>query len=219
MLIFDYWRHPECEINLNPGLIGGRSNNSPLTGVGRSQALKLAKRVDSLDEPYDIIFTSPAVRTKEMARVICHQIGYELEDIVIDDRLQELDQGEWEGGKKQEVYTRKQLAIINSNNLHFQPPGGESQLQVAFRMKEHIDECIETYAGKSKRFGICGHGMAIKCLFQIELGFSPTITYKMSLENTAWSTLVHEESMTYMTTFNDSGHLYQAHSTTCNKLF
>lgn len=50
--------------------------------------------------------------------------------IQLDDRLQELSQGEWEGKPRDEIYTPEMRQKMNYGQPDFRPPAGESQRQV-----------------------------------------------------------------------------------------
>ena len=109
MLELYFIRHAECEANTHPEIIGGRSNSSPLTANGKEQARKLYQRLNNIN--FDEIFCSPAVRAIETARI---GIG-SLEKIIITDKLQELDQGEWTGKVRKDTYTPETLEIISKD--------------------------------------------------------------------------------------------------------
>jgi len=93
--IIDYYliRHAECEINLQD-VVGGRTNNSPLTEKGIQQSKDLGKRLVALDLiPGNYGFSiesSPSVRTISTLLGAFEEPPY----FVVNPKLQELSQGE-----------------------------------------------------------------------------------------------------------------------------
>ena len=59
----------------------------PLDDRGRRDAPKMGKRLAKRDVEPDLILSSPARRALTTAEVIAKKLDYELEDIVLDDRL------------------------------------------------------------------------------------------------------------------------------------
>lgn len=59
----------------------------PLTGRGREDARRMGKRLAKLDFQPDLIWTSPAQRTVETARILAKKLDYRRKDIKIDPRL------------------------------------------------------------------------------------------------------------------------------------
>ena len=100
----------------------------------------------------------------DTSRHVGTQLGYSLDDVVKTPKLLELDQGEWEGKPRVEIYTPKVLAKINSNNWNFTPPSGESQRTVEERMLKWVNENLISRYLEEITTGIFTHGMAIKCL-------------------------------------------------------
>src|SRR6185503_1071723 len=125
-LTFYFIRHAESIKNTFPDVIGGRSGESPLTDNGRHQARVLGLNLQNIK--FDHIFTSPFSRAVETTKLVFPKNGWSAHD-----ELMELDQGQWQGQKRAEVYTDEQLAYMNSKGYFFTPPEGESQRQVEKR--------------------------------------------------------------------------------------
>jgi phosphohistidine phosphatase len=58
-----------------------------LADRGLKEAPKMGKRLDKRDVKPDLLLSSPALRALTTAQLIADEIGYEREDIVVDDRL------------------------------------------------------------------------------------------------------------------------------------
>ncbi len=206
MLTIDLFRHAECDLNKEEEFIGGRSNSSPLSARGEYQALLLAKRLKLEGVRYDLVRSSPAVRAVGTAEIACGQIGFDLDKIVLDPDLQELDQGEWEHRLRSEIYTPEAVAVINSNNWDFTPPGGESQRMVEERIYTPV-KVLECRWREGLNVGMFTHGMAIKCLLRKILDFSPKMTYKIALDNASLTRLTYTERGWHVLCINEAGHL------------
>ncbi len=213
MLDLYFIRHAECERNLEPHLIGGRSSDSPLSSLGKKQASLLGKRLASQGVSFQHVYSSTAVRCRETAVGAGSHLDYNLQDIVLLDELLELDQGQWEGQLRAEIYTPRMLAVINAQNWEFTPPGGESQRVVEERMLAFVQrKLMPLYQeGKSVTCGIFTHGVATKCLLRGIMGFNPQITYKIVLNNTAITRLQYDHRGWHLLSVNDTAHLLETH--------
>ncbi len=203
-----YIRHGQAASNLeNSERIGGRTNDSPLTFLGEEQAEFLGQRLFWEKIHFDEVYSSPAVRAYETAKKSCSVIGFPLERIVRVDALQELDQGEWEGRSRQELYTSEMLAQINSDNWNFCPPGGESQRQVEGRQIDWVKEHLLPRAQKEFTVALYGHGVAMACFLRGVLGSYPSLTYKIRHWNTGVTRLDYSPAGWHLLCVNDSAHL------------
>ena len=87
-------RHAESEMNHEGDLIGGRSNETPLSKKGMRQASLLGKRLKNSGIVWNEIYSSTARRAVETAIGVGEQVEYSLDDIVKTPELLELDQGD-----------------------------------------------------------------------------------------------------------------------------
>jgi len=132
-------RHAQSEMNLEAHLIGGRSNHVPLSPIGELQGSYLGKRFRNERVRFSRIYSSTAVRTQKTAHLTSHEIEFPVNKIILSEDLLELDQGDWEGQPRSEIYTSEMLAMINANNWEFTPPHGESQRMVEERMYSVVE--------------------------------------------------------------------------------
>jgi probable phosphoglycerate mutase len=89
-------RHGESEANVK-GLFAGSQDNSPLTEKGRRQALETANHVKSLGILIDQIVSSPLKRTMDTAVIVATELGYNVSEIKIEERITEYDMGIFSG--------------------------------------------------------------------------------------------------------------------------
>jgi probable phosphoglycerate mutase len=202
-------RHAESEMNTNSHLIGGRSNSTPLSDTGVYQANLLGKRLKQSEVVFNDVYSSSAKRTQETARNTGLHMGFSLDDVIVTPHLLELDQGNWEGKPREQVYTPKILHDINADNWKFSPPNGESQKDVEDRMLGWLEENVLSKYPEKRTIGIFTHGMAIKCLLRGIMNSSPSLTYKIHIDNTAITRLQYSESGWHIIAINDTAHLLE----------
>ena len=209
MLDLYFIRHAESAMNCEAHLIGGRSEGTPLSDKGKSQAQLLGKRFLLQGIKFHKIYSSPLLRSIDTARLVGEQIGYPGKELIISDDLIELSQGDWEGQPRTEIYTPETLARINADNWNFTPPKGESQIAVEQRMLRFVKNELLPLDQPNKNIICCifTHGVAIKCLLRGIMKFTPKITYRVWLDNAAVTRLQHTDHKWYVMNINDTGHL------------
>ena len=199
-------RHPEAKHNETPEIIGGRSNNSPVSPLGEKQTYALYERLIKEGIVFDEVYSSPAVRTLYLANFFVMNDP----QIIVDSDLQEIDQGEWTGRKRVEVYTPEIKMQMNADSWNFRAPDGESQNEVGQRGMKFINKYIIDRYPKLDRdltIGVFGHGLAFKCLLRNILEFDPQITWRFSLENTSITQLKYDGRW-WPIRINDAAHIY-----------
>src|SRR5688500_9296373 len=77
------------------------SSDPPLTAVGEAMAEAFARAYASVK--WDAIYTSPMLRTRQTADPLSQQTGVQA---TVEDGLKEVDYGEWEGLRQDEVKER-----------------------------------------------------------------------------------------------------------------
>lgn len=210
---FDFIRHGQSAAQLQSDLIGGRTPPADLTPLGIRQINALGDRLRQEGVDYDEVYTSPLLRAVETALSTCLKIGIYADRIRIVPALMELDQGQWEGRKRDEVLTTEEQAYASAAAPWFTPPGGESQQTVQRRMADWLEREFlqnKTYrqAGKTWHFGIFGHGTAFRCLFQAIMGFNSELIWRgLYLENCSLSRFSFNRHGWSVHSLNDVGHL------------
>ena len=126
-------RHGETEWNVERRFQGQK--DSPLTERGRRQAVAMAGLVADLirrDGGAWRLVASPLGRARDTAAVIADAAGLSLET---DDRLMEINCGEWEGLTWSEV-----SAGLEASSRHaiFDAPGGETHDDVGVRIADFL---------------------------------------------------------------------------------
>jgi len=196
MIDFYFFRHPQSEANEHPEIISGRSNNSLLTELGKKQTKRLRKRMLEEKIKFERVYSSPAVRCIRLGEIV-----FQKDKLLIDDRLQELNQGDWTGKLRGEMYTEENVRRMDANHWKFSPPNGESQAVTAKRMIEFINEI------KTGRVAISGHGGAIKYTFAEIFDMNRDIAWRIPLENTSITQIRYNNGIWIPLRLNDFGHL------------
>jgi broad specificity phosphatase PhoE len=115
---------------------------------------------------------------------------------VFSKELEEMDQGDWEGRRRDEVYTPEVYDKIEAYPLHFKAPNGESKYDVGIRMGCFIHNNIILNATREKetKVAIFTHGFAIKCWLYTVLQFLPSLIYNIRIDNASITNLCYCQS-------------------------
>lgn len=137
-------RHPESVLNADRSVIGGRSENAPVTERGLEQARRFAVAFSKLYPKPDAFFSSPTVRTKTLLDVYNETLG-EHNEYDIDSDLLEMSQGEKEGANRTETYSPEVLEVIAKKLFDFSFKGGESLNETADRIDAWVQRTSKQY--------------------------------------------------------------------------
>lgn len=140
----------------------------PLSDLGREQAAALGRWFASFepDAQPEILLASPYIRAVQTAKLFGAAGGYDPhEPICIDERLREKEFGILDGlttaavGELQpeQAAFRKLLG-----KFYHRPPGGESWVDVIFRLRALLDTVSLHYGGR--RVMIVAHQVVVLCL-------------------------------------------------------
>jgi broad specificity phosphatase PhoE len=183
-------RHGESELNIQPHIVGGRSNYAELTPKGVAQARKVGQFLRHNEASPALVVSSPAVRTLQTAQYSLAEMGLEPE-IYIHDGIQEMTHGVYDGGLRDEVYPPELLAEMNKAGKHAKLPdiNAESMIDVGERMFSAAGE-IADMIDDGETALIYGHGLAIRCLASHIEDWSRERTFKAETRNTSRSNFV-----------------------------
>lgn len=136
-------RHGQSQANAD-GVLAGQSD-SPLTEYGVQQAIQEGGQLHKTGQVFDIIYASPLVRAYDTATAVAQAIGYDLNDIVVDERIVERDVGDLEG----------QSTDLLSRAIHEGGMNVESNEAFSARCREFLEEVM--VADKGKRVLVVAH--------------------------------------------------------------
>ena len=130
-------RHGETTWNVEWKVSG--VTDVDLTEKGIAQAKSLATALKN--EKIDLIIASPLKRAIHTANLINEKLGASME---IDARLTEQNYGIYEG-----VHRKSEGFLANNRQFAFKYPGGESMMQVGFRVYSLLTEIKEKHPDKT----------------------------------------------------------------------
>ena len=186
-----FLRHGETATN-RAGLLQGHSD-AVLTDLGRAQVASAAAAI-ALDRPRRLL-VSPLPRTLETASIVAEVVGIDPEP---DERLIELDYGEWEG---------RAIADIGAEEWRrwradpgFAPPGGESLAAVRVRIAAFCEEL----AAADRSVVAVSHVSPIKAAVAWALGCDDSITWRMHLSVASLTRVDRRGSQPVLVSFNET---------------
>jgi len=144
------------------------ATNVPLSDEGRTQAGRLAQRLNGL--PVTAVYASPLDRTMETARILAAPHSLEVNPR---DGLREISHGHWEQFTRAEVDQQfpAESAAWDEDPFTFAPAGGESGLAVTARALPALLEIVRHHEGESVI--VVSHKATIRLLLSSLLGFDP----------------------------------------------
>ncbi len=152
-------RHGEVDANVEFRFLGRRDD--PLNENGLEQAERLATLAAVL--PIDMIYSSPKDRAHATALAIAGAADAALRT---DDRLVELDFGDWEGLTRQQIIDgdpgRREFILRWDRDPSLAAPGGESLTAVQERVVGFADDMVQSHAGAT--LAVVSHMGPIKAL-------------------------------------------------------
>ncbi|MFZ3020034.1 MAG: class I tRNA ligase family protein [Minisyncoccia bacterium] len=145
-------RHGGTEGNKKEIVSFKNEANDHLTEDGKKQTAKTAKKLSK--EKIDYIFVSPFARTKETAEIVRANLGLAPENVIMDERLREINPGDFDGKNWDEYHTF--VYRIGSDWFERKIPNGESLGDVKRRVADFLYEVEGKY--KDKKILFITHG-------------------------------------------------------------
>lgn len=183
-------RHGRTESNAS-GLLLGRAD-PPLDDVGRSQAAAVAHSLRNVG--IDRVVSSPLARARQTAEVFGGPVD-------IDDRLVELDYGEWDLRPVADI-TASQWSHWR-RDPHFAPPGGESLAALGVRVRSALDELL----GRSSTTVVVTHVSPIKAAVAWAVNAPDESTWRLFVAQASITRIDGSGSVPRLVGFNDVSHV------------
>jgi glucosyl-3-phosphoglycerate phosphatase len=154
-------RHGETVFNAARRMQGDTAH-TPLTRAGFAQAEamgeKLRRRLGV--RPHVELWASPTGRALQTLAVIAEHLGLDWHEARTDERLAEIDVGEWGGLYYRDIVaTSGQIVDAGAALFSRRPPGGEWYDDVALRLRSWLDE----WTNAEERLVVM-HGMSSRVL-------------------------------------------------------
>lgn len=180
--------------------IQGHEDTS-LTEIGKEQAKKLANRL--LNKDIKVIYSSDLKRAYETGKIISEIIKA---PIYADERLRELDMGDWCGKLTEEItidpkndYDRWMREPEN-----YQIPNGEKLITRYKLVENFFNDILET---KSDNILIVSHGITVKLAILYLINGPLTLYKNLSMDNVALNLIRLRDYNNVLTLYNDTCHL------------
>jgi probable phosphomutase (TIGR03848 family) len=149
-------------------VLAGQSSGIELDDRGREQAAALVERIGSL--PIRAMVTSPMLRCRRTLEPLAAALALEP---IVDERLSEVDYGQWTGRKIGDLVKEPLWAVVQAQPSAAVFPGGEGLAQVQARavaaIREH-DRRLADEVGGDALWLACTHGDVIKAVVADALG-------------------------------------------------
>ncbi|MGE0226976.1 MAG: histidine phosphatase family protein [Dehalococcoidia bacterium] len=157
-------RHGETDGNA-AGRTQGR-RDVPLNDTGRAQAAAVGAVVAALTP--SAVYASPSSRARGTAHAIATPLGL---DVIVDERLSEVDHGDLDGMTGEEMRERYAAFIASwreDSGVDVPIPGGESLRQAQGRMVAAAREIVDRHRGQD--IAVVSHNLALRTLLCHALG-------------------------------------------------
>ena len=126
----------------------------------------------------------------------------------IANEIQEMDQGNYVGKPRAEVYTPDLILEIEKQGKDFKLPGGESMNDVGRRMLQWVDLNVPVGTNSEiERTFVFGHGMAIRSLASTIQGWSRDETFKSVTDNTSLTLFSNHDNQWQLQALGATPHL------------
>ena len=193
-------RHGLTDWNLS-GRFQGQTDTS-LNQTGSDQALALGKWL--ANEKLDYIYCSDLQRAHKTALAVAQHQSCPVQK---DNRLRELNFGEWEGLTFQQIQKRHPNALKDWLEIPIEaaPPGGETLSQMADR----IESILGTIRRKHKNGTVLlvAHGGPIQVLLCLALNIPPICYWQFSISQASISELGIYPQGAILNRMNETCHL------------
>jgi probable phosphomutase (TIGR03848 family) len=206
-------RHGHSSAN-GLGILAGRDNSVKLSDRGIAQAESLIPVLR--ENEYDLVLSSPIFRCQEtlypfLESTASQRIQAELR---LEDRLQEMDYGDW-SGKKLSALSKKPLwKTIQGRPSIVRFPNGESFAQMSERVNSALHDILNTGA---KRVLVCSHGDVIKAIIAQALGLHLDQFQRIIIDPASISAIQMSAEGAHVIKVNDTSHLPKSAAPTKSK--
>lgn len=185
-------RHGETDAN-RKGVLLGRLD-PVLNDTGRAQAVAVAERL--VDSGAARVVSSPLARARETADIVAARLDL---DVIVDDRLIEVDYGEYDGVPLGEL--SRDLVKRWRTEPDFAPPGGESLASVGVRMAAFAAEFLDSLAAGP--IVAVSHVSPIKAAVLWALDLPEIYAWRLRLDNASVTRLAPGPDGPVLLAFNE----------------
>jgi probable phosphomutase (TIGR03848 family) len=195
-------RHGRSTSN-TAGVLAGRSEGVDLDDKGRDQAAGLIDRIGDL--PIRGLISSPLLRCRRTVEPLAEALCLEP---FIEDRLAEVDYGDWTGRKIAELAGEPLWRVVQAHPSAAVFPGGEGLAQVQARavaaVREH-DRRLAAEHGGDALWVACTHGDVIKAVVADAYGMHLDAFQRVTADPASVSVIRYTELRPFVLHVNHTG--------------
>ncbi|OBI32755.1 phosphoglycerate mutase [Mycobacterium sp. E1386] len=195
-------RHGRSTSN-TAGVLAGRSEGVDLDDKGRDQAAGLIDRIGDL--PIRGLISSPLLRCRRTVEPLAEALCLEP---LIEDRLAEVDYGDWTGRKIAELAAEPLWRVVQAHPSAAVFPGGEGLAQVQARavaaVREH-DRRLAAEHGGDALWVACTHGDVIKAVVADAYGMHLDAFQRVTADPASVSVIRYTELRPFVLHVNHTG--------------
>jgi probable phosphomutase (TIGR03848 family) len=184
-------------------VLAGRSEGVDLDDKGREQAAELTTRLAEL--PVKALVTSPLLRCRRTVEPLAEALGIQP---VIDDRLSEVDYGQWTGRKIAELAKEPLWTVVQAHPSAAVFPDGEGLAQVQARavaaVRDH-DRRLADQHGGDVLWVACTHGDVIKAVVADAYGMHLDAFQRVTADPASLSVIRYTELRPFVLHVNHTG--------------
>ncbi len=183
--------------------LAGRSAGVELDEKGTAQAAALVERLEGL--PIRALIRSPLLRCRMTLEPLAAALGLEP---VVEERLAEVDYGEWTGRKIGELVKEPLWSVVQQQPSAAVFPGGEGLAEVQARavaaVREH-DRRLAAENGADALWVACTHGDVIKAVLADALGTHLDAFQRITADPASMSVIRYAELRPFVVHVNHTG--------------
>ena len=191
-----FLRHGQA-YNNTKRILAGRTAGISLTDVGREQVSFVAKTLQSMN--VSAVYSSPIQRTQETSKIVCEHNSL---TFTTDDRLIELDMGQFTGKPYDEIFTKHGNVFLRfyNNDPEVGEYGVETFKQVKTRIDDLLNEKIKQHPSGNLLF--VTHMDPIKTMIFSTMKPSAQSLYELILGNASLSIFNEENGDVFASAIN-----------------
>jgi probable phosphomutase (TIGR03848 family) len=184
-------------------VLAGRSEGVDLDDKGREQAAELVDRLG--DVPIRAVVSSPLLRCRRTIEPLAERLGVEP---LFEERLSEVDYGEWTGRKMADLTKEPLWAVVQAHPSAAEFPGGEGLAQVQARavaaVRDHDRRLAERH-GVGALWLACTHGDVIKAVVADALALHLDNFQRISADPASMSVISYTRLRPFVLHVNHTG--------------
>jgi probable phosphomutase (TIGR03848 family) len=184
-------------------VLAGRSEGVDLDDKGREQAAELVDRLG--DVPIRAVVSSPLLRCRRTIEPLAERLGVEP---LFEERLSEVDYGEWTGRKMADLTKEPLWAVVQAHPSAAEFPGGEGLAQVQARavaaVRDHDRRLAEQH-GAGALWLACTHGDVIKAVVADALALHLDNFQRISADPASMSVISYTRLRPFVLHVNHTG--------------